>query len=284
MDPFTRWIFDLIFLPFACRWIQTNGVSEIRIGSFLSNRRCTIPCEAHGLMRQNNSFFGFIIISMIIMVNTNLYNQMMKIQRGGGVSTNLSKLLFEKKELLVMTFANLIVQTLITFYAMKKYSTEKKNRSVNIFIWIFSFFIIILLVIPMPIWIKFLLFCVFSYGCGYSLSNVADADTLHYALMGTLSIFGIMFSIGFMMILFGIRLGITTGIILFFSLLGFILATLFSPTNSILTTIGIVLFSIYIIYDTNNILQKNYYGDFITASLDYYLDILNLFSLMSRDQ
>jgi FtsH-binding integral membrane protein len=67
-------------------------------------------------------------------------------------------------------------------------------------------------------------------------------------------------------------------------LLGFILATLFSPTNSILTTIGIVLFSIYIIYDTNNILQKNYYGDFITASLDYYLDILNLFSLMSRDQ
>jgi FtsH-binding integral membrane protein len=31
-------------------------------------------------------------------------------------------------------------------------------------------------------------------------------------------------------------------------------------------------------YDTNNILQRNYYGDFITASLDYYLDIINIFS------
>lgn len=210
------------------------------------------------------------------MINTTIYDGLMKIQRGGS-SKNISTLLFEKKELLVMTFANLIVQTLITFYAMKKYSTEKKNRSVSIFVWFFSFVLIILLVIPIPTWIKFILFCVFSYGWGYSLSTLADADTLQYALMGTLSIFGIMFSIGFMMIVFGIRLGIKTGIFLFFSLLGLILATLFSPTNSIVTTIGIVLFSIYIIYDTNQILQKNYYGDFITASLDYYLDILNLF-------
>lgn len=217
-------------------------------------------------------------------VNTNLYNKAMKLQGGGGVTKNISNLLFEKKELLVMTFANLIVQTLITFYAMKKYSTEKKNRTVSIFVWIVSFVLIILLVVPIPTWIKFILFCVFSYGFGYSLSNLADADTLQYALMGTLSIFGIMFSIGFMMIVFGIRLGIKTGIVLFFSLLGLILATLFSPTNSILTTIGIVLFSIYIIYDTNQILQKNYYGDFITASLDYYLDVLNLFvNLTHRD-
>ena len=218
------------------------------------------------------------------MTNTTLYNQLVNGQRGGSVSKNLSTLLFEKKELLVMTFANLIVQTLITFYAMKKYSTEKKNRAVSIGLWIGLFVLVVLLVMPMPTWIKFILFCVFSYGFGYNLSNLADADSLHYALMGTLSIFGIMFSIGFMMIVFGIRLGIKTGVVLFFSLLGLILATLFSPTNSILTTFGIVLFSIYIIYDTNQILQKNYYGDFITASLDYYLDILNLFvNLVNRD-
>jgi FtsH-binding integral membrane protein len=41
--------------------------------------------------------------------------------------------------------------------------------------------------------------------------------------------------------------------------------------------IGVVLFSLYIIYDTNHILQREYYGDFITASMDYYLDILNVF-------
>jgi hypothetical protein len=45
----------------------------------------------------------------------------------------------------------------------------------------------------------------------------------------------------------------------------------------LLAAIGIVIFSGYIIYDTNIILQRNYYGDFITASLDYYLDIINVF-------
>ena len=35
--------------------------------------------------------------------------------------------------------------------------------------------------------------------------------------------------------------------------------------------------SLFIIYDTNIILQRNYEGDFITASIDYYLDILNIF-------
>jgi FtsH-binding integral membrane protein len=40
----------------------------------------------------------------------------------------------------------------------------------------------------------------------------------------------------------------------------------------------LLLFSVYVVYDTNSILQRNYNGDFITASLDYYLDILNIFS------
>jgi FtsH-binding integral membrane protein len=48
--------------------------------------------------------------------------------------------------------------------------------------------------------------------------------------------------------------------------------------KKILVIGSLLLFSLYIMYDTNNILQRNYYGDFITASLDYYLDIINIFS------
>jgi FtsH-binding integral membrane protein len=51
---------------------------------------------------------------------------------------------------------------------------------------------------------------------------------------------------------------------------------------------GLTLFSVFIIYDTNQILQKDYYGDFITASMDYYLDIINIFvklvNLMSLEE
>ena len=50
-----------------------------------------------------------------------------------------------------------------------------------------------------------------------------------------------------------------------------------SGTKRYLTIFSLMLFSVYIIYDTNTILQRNYFGDFITASLDYYLDIINIF-------
>jgi FtsH-binding integral membrane protein len=51
--------------------------------------------------------------------------------------------------------------------------------------------------------------------------------------------------------------------------------------NKLLALIGVVLFSMYIIYDTNKILQRDYKGDFIAASLDYYLDFINLFADIS---
>ena len=38
----------------------------------------------------------------------------------------------------------------------------------------------------------------------------------------------------------------------------------------------------FIVYDTQQILSKNYQGDFISASMDYYLDIINLFVNMLR--
>jgi FtsH-binding integral membrane protein len=104
------------------------------------------------------------------------------------------------------------------------------------------------------------------------------------AILGTISIFGVMFLFGAMLIMFGINLGFQFAAFLFYALLLLIivqLVVMFSGTSSIfvkgLSVAGLILFSLYIVYDTNNILQREYYGDFITASLDYYLDILNIF-------
>jgi FtsH-binding integral membrane protein len=51
-----------------------------------------------------------------------------------------------------------------------------------------------------------------------------------------------------------------------------------SIAKKVFAYIGLGLFSLFVVYDTSQILSRDYYGDFITASLDYYLDILNLFS------
>jgi len=230
------------------------------------------------------------------MVNTNLYNTFFNgNQTGGSIIKNLSTLLYEKRDLLVKTFANLIFQLGITYYVMEKTDVSKDDKKkenykytmILIFVYMFAF-ILILGFIPMPSWLKFILFCGFSYGSGYILSNLksfVSEEVINNALLGTISIFGIMFALGLFMLLSGIKLGIKTAIFLFFCLLFLFIAKLLnnfteksSAISKNLTIIGIILFAVYIIYDTNTILQKNYDGDFITASLDYYLDTIYIFT------
>ena len=150
--------------------------------------------------------------------------------------------------------------------------------------------IIIILALAMgnfPAWIKLILFTAFSIVWGILLSfrkQTVDSNLIQLALVGTISIFGIMFLIGAFLIFSGIKLGIQFASFLFFALLFLILfqlILLFTKKMAgylkIVSIISLFIFSLYIIYDTNNILQRNYNGDFITASLDYYLDVLNIF-------
>jgi hypothetical protein len=147
--------------------------------------------------------------------------------------------------------------------------------------------ILALALIPMPSWMKFILFSIFSACWGIMLSFMkvsVDPKIIQTALLGTMSIFGVMFLFGATLIMFGVKLGFQFAAFLFYALLLLIIVqivTLFSGTSSMFikgfSIFGLVLFSLYIIYDTNNILQREYYGDFITASLDYYLDVLNIF-------
>ena len=106
---------------------------------------------------------------------------------------------------------------------------------------------------------------------------------MQIAIQSALSIFGLMLASGVALIISGIKLTSNFGMSLFLLLLALIIGRLVlmltSVTifNKVLSFFSIMLFAVYVLYDTNIILQRNYYGDFITASMDYYLDILNLF-------
>ena len=230
-----------------------------------------------------------------IMVNSSLYNLLYKGGQNGGAKikstfTNFSPLLNEKKGLMIMVFANLITQLGITYYVMTNTKvTEDDSHNLKHWLLIVCLFVIIycLGLIPMPSWLKFILFSVFSYIWGILLASfklkINDNDLINMAMLGTIGIFSVMFLIGTFLLATGIELGIKTGFFLFVSLIILIIGQIFSMfyKSTIivksLAAIGIIVFSGYIIYDTNTILQRNYYGDFITASLDYYLDILNIF-------
>lgn len=221
--------------------------------------------------------------------------------KGGSKSVEFLKLLNQKKSFLILVFANLIAQLGITYYVMMNYasastsasasaSTDKSKQPTGQFYLLFFLQLIIIFVlalVPMPSWLKFIIFSIFSASFGISLSyvkNMVSPGLIQTALAGTMGIFTAMCLLGVLLIMFGIQLGLGFGLFLFFSLLLLIIiqvVTMFAGSESYPTkafaVVSLILFSLFIIYDTNTILQREYYGDFITASMDYYLDILNVF-------
>jgi len=204
----------------------------------------------------------------------------------GGSKGNLLTLMNEKKEFLILVFSNLLVQLGITYYIMER----TNNTNINVWVLFLAQLIIIfvLALIPMPSYLKFIVFCLFSYTFGLMLSGLKkkySPQMINIAIQGALTVFGVFLATGVALLAGGINLGYKLGYILFWALLTliilrlvFVLGAGMNQLNKILSIFGIMLFAVYVVYDTNIILQRNYYGDFITASMDYYLDIINLFT------
>jgi FtsH-binding integral membrane protein len=227
------------------------------------------------------------------MANSSIYNQLFSKSNPikGGSSKKfdgikLWNLIYKKKDFLILVFANLIAQLGITYYVMNK--TDNPNIGFWPLFAMQLIIIYILILVPMHPIIKFLVFGVFSWTFGIALSHLKDKydpALINIAIQGALSIFGLMFAFSIMLAGFNIYLGYQFGAFLFWALLALIIAKLvnmlgpqLSTTKKMLSYIGLGLFSLFVVYDTSQILSRDYYGDFITASLDYYLDILNLFT------
>ena len=208
--------------------------------------------------------------------------------------TQLFKLIYEKKSFFALILITLVIQLYITYYVSENIDIEKgeDTKTFNpklIAAYIAAFILILILaLITMPSWLKFIFFSLFSCAFGVILGyrkSLYDPNTLKTAFIGTISIFVSMFAFGVALIASNIRLGAMFGLGLFFALLFLLIISIIqyfiiqsSFLYKIIVICSLMLFSVYIVYDTNNILQRDYSGDFITASLDYYLDIINIFS------
>jgi FtsH-binding integral membrane protein len=197
-----------------------------------------------------------------------------------------------KQTFLFLVFSNLILQLLITRYAITNSPKEseqkiKNNRWYSIGLFVVAFVVLMLMSLPMPIVFKFLLFCVFSTIMGFIIGARDFNETIiQTSFYGTLGIFVLMGLLGLGLNVFGINLGPRFGIGLFMGLLCIILISIFNLitgdiSHKLISSAVVLLFSIYILYDTNIILQRNYAGDFISASVAYYLDIINVFNSLN---
>lgn len=203
--------------------------------------------------------------------------------------------MYEKRTFLAYVFINLFIQLCITYYVMNR----KTNPNIHIIILFISQIgiILILKTFQLPETAKLLLFTLFSYLFGLFFYNLKEKynynkEVINVAITGAASVFLSMMLVGIALIAGGIRLGYKFGIVLFISLITLIIARLvfyvssnknektvsMSDTHKVLSSLGIILFAGYVVYNTNRILQKNNKEHYISASLEYYLDFINLFS------
>jgi FtsH-binding integral membrane protein len=205
---------------------------------------------------------------------------------------NLTRRFYDKRWFLSFVFLTLIFQLGITYNVLNQTANPPPPSNIfGLFIVALSI-IVILSFIQMPEIAKFGLFSVFSYIQGLILSVYKrnyNPEVINTAIKGTMSIFATMFAAGLGITALGIELGEKIGAFLFWVLLTLILLRLvfmsaIGMTHKILSFVGLLLFAMYVVYDTNTILQRNYNGGVISAALDYYLDILNLFSSQMRTQ
>ena len=202
-------------------------------------------------------------------------------QKGGGDNSDISTLIIKNSGFLSKIFINLFIQLAITYYVMEKYSVPENK-------WLYFIGSLILLLViaatNLPYWVKFFVFVLFSYLIGRVFAiykTKYSEEIIRNGILGAMGVFVIMFIVGALVPVLGYRVGQ----LLFFALLTLLIAriaALFSEKGGeykkLLSGAGIVIFALYVAYDTNNILKRaDYYqGDFITASMDYYLDVINL--------
>lgn len=200
---------------------------------------------------------------------------------------------------LLIVIAIVVIQLCITYYVMNRTNNPNINTALIFILSIITIIILTTFHENIPTTVQLALFTFFSYLFGLMFYQVKQREqysneVINEVILSTISVFVSMAIIGSVLLSFGIQLGFKAWNILFVGLLSLIISriilifTAVSPENidklttqhKLLSTIGIFLFSGYVIYDTNIILQGTYYNknEYTRAALSYYLDFINIFS------
>ena len=251
------------------------------------------------------------------MVYTNLYNFLN--QKGGESDINFDakkamSQLQDKKGLLLAVMGYFILQLSFSYYIMNKneyYNNLIKKKHINniekkdlknvdtkkldenntkfiVFSFILFGLILLLCFFNISSYIKFFVFLLFFYILGIILIlckylfGYNFSETLIKGMIAVIFSFFILFAL-----LFFIKIkNIQTILFILYTLLVIVFAlisNMFTEETTLVyrfvTFLILIITTLYITYDTHNILQRNYHNDFVTASLDYFLDMLKLLNI-----
>ena len=216
---------------------------------------------------------------------------------------SLAALVKGREKFLLSVYAILVLQLVITFSLIRSFQNSPKivdaTKKHTFLFAIASIAVVVVMSFGFPPWLKFILFSILSVIIALFLTAVTSRvsqEIVNQALASTIGIFISLSIFAMALSSFGIHLG-WMGVYLMAALIGllvvsivFILYNMFNKPNTenersnnkqfhkILVVIGMVLFSLFVIYDTNMVLQRDYVGGPIDAAEDFYLTFVNLFT------
>lgn len=212
----------------------------------------------------------------------------------GGARQTLPRLLASKSNFLVQTFAMLLAQIAVTAaVAWSVAKSEGLTKMVSEVRGLLALSFLVLVVcavfIPMTLPVKAALFTAFSAIVGVMLFPLAKVDPqLLFNTMGAVSsVFAAMFALGVMASLGGANLALL-GVFLY---IGIVSAAVWRfaavgenrpgrSADRFVRSFLVGVFALYVLFDTWYILRRDYEGDYATAAMDYYFDVINLFLKM----
>jgi len=183
-----------------------------------------------------------------------------------------------KLPFLGQVFINLIFQCALALAIAKNPLVEESVRRNMLLYFVASIGIILTLAFakaPTPV--RFFLLTLFSGVSGALMSQNKPTAELIQEVM---NIFIAMVVVGAISAALGLDLR-SMYIFLFVALIALLVMRAFSGMN--MSQVGAFIFGLFVIADTNAILQKNYSGDVVQATLDYFLDFINLLSFMGDE-
>jgi hypothetical protein len=180
--------------------------------------------------------------------------------------------LAKKGPFMGMVFTNLIFQCFVAYTAATR--IDKAHVDKNLWLYLLAFIgsFMSLIVVDMSVPMKVLVFTIFSAVTGAVLSRSERTPQL---IREVGMIFTAMLILGLVSVQLNIDLRPYTPALVAV-LMGLIVAQLFGAKGPDVGRIGTLTFAMFVVFNTNNILQTNYDGDFVRASLDYFVDIMNL--------
>ena len=192
----------------------------------------------------------------------------------------MKELLKQKAPFMSKVFANLILQGSIAYTAALQRSPHVA-RNILMYTLMFVMAVLAMIFASLSIQVRFFLFTIISMLFGAILGAARDLDkrVIQETLGDILGVFVAMFVLGAISVQFNVNI-FPLALLLLMGLIGLMVsrAVVSKEKRSAFSKAFVVVFAVYILVDTNLILQRNYSGNFVNASFDYFTDISQMFS------